>query len=306
MRINGFEQIKAFYSWVFDNQDLYIKPQHISLYMFLINQNNRNNWVEWFKVPRDLAMAGACLSNKKTYYSCLSDLQEWKLIQYQPGVNDYKAPLVKVEVLYSTSAVPQLLPQSEPLLQPQATPQHIPQPTPQVVPQVYTIYKPITYNNKQVTGNLQHVTACEENLEEVADLNFEKELLKFFGFNEVANFDKLRIIAAFIFVQKNSGRFDYFKKQFDSYRDFKNLSGQQKHNFNSFFGKQENQFSDGHWDDANWTDKLKEEKEKNSAQKEKENAGQMGRSERVLSVHEKLQQKRALEEQTEINHESQY
>ena len=99
MRINGFTQIKAFYSWTFDNQDKQIKPHHISLYLFLLNQNNRANWIEWFKCPYDLAMTGSCIGSKKTYYKCLNELEEWKLIEYKRGLNEWKAPLIKLEVL---------------------------------------------------------------------------------------------------------------------------------------------------------------------------------------------------------------
>ena len=65
-RINGFKQIEAFYSIVFSGK-YELSPQHISLYMFLLNQNNRANWVEWFKCPYDLAMNGAMIGSKKTY-----------------------------------------------------------------------------------------------------------------------------------------------------------------------------------------------------------------------------------------------
>jgi len=64
--MNGFEQIKSFYSWVFNNPDK-VRPTHISLYLFLLNQNNRAMWVEWFKCPYDLAMQGACIGNKNNY-----------------------------------------------------------------------------------------------------------------------------------------------------------------------------------------------------------------------------------------------
>lgn len=111
MRINGFEQIKGFYSWVFNNQDKNIKAHHISLYIFMVNQNNRNNWIEWFKMPFDLSMTGSCISSKKTYYNCLSDLMDWGLIEYKKGVNNWKAPLVRLEVLKDTSTVPQSEPQ---------------------------------------------------------------------------------------------------------------------------------------------------------------------------------------------------
>lgn len=147
MRINGFTQIKSFYSWTFENQDKGVKPHHISLYLFLLNQNNRNNWIEWFKCPFDLAMAGSCISSKKTYYNCLNELQEWKLIQYRKGTNNWKAPLIKLEVLKDTSTVPQSEPQLEQLVE-QAT-----EPLSTLLPT--HIYKLITDNHKLITDNLQ-------------------------------------------------------------------------------------------------------------------------------------------------------
>ena len=106
MRINGFTQIKAFYSWTFSNQDKGVKPTHISLYLFLLNQNNRLNWVEWFKCPLDLGMNGSCISSKKTYYRCLKDLTDWGMIGYKKGANNWKAPMIKLVVLKDTSTVP--------------------------------------------------------------------------------------------------------------------------------------------------------------------------------------------------------
>jgi len=143
MRINGFEQIKAFYSWTFDNQDKQIKPQHISLYLFLLNQNNRANWVEYFKCPYDLAMTGSCIGSKKTYYNCLNDLQEWRLIEYKKGSNNWKAPVIKLEVLKCTSTVPL----SEPL------PTQVPTQVPIQLPTHK--YKLITDNIKLVNDNIE-------------------------------------------------------------------------------------------------------------------------------------------------------
>lgn len=143
MRINGFEQIKAFYSWTFDNQDKQIKPQHISLYLFLLNQNNRANWVEYFKCPYDLAMTGSCIGSKKTYYNCLNDLQDWGLIEYKKGSNNWKAPVIKLEVLKYTSTVPlsEPLPTQVPTLLPTQLGTHK--------------YKLITDNIKLVKENIE-------------------------------------------------------------------------------------------------------------------------------------------------------
>lgn len=153
MRINGFDQLKAFYSWVFNNQDKNVKSQHISLYVFLLNQNNRNNWVEWFKCPFDLAMSGSAIGNKKTYYNCLRDLSDWGLIEYKKGINDWKAPSIKLEVLKCTSTATATVPQSVPLLQPLP----IPLPT--------HIYKLITDNLELITNNLENwiLSALEQN-----------------------------------------------------------------------------------------------------------------------------------------------
>lgn len=153
MRINGFEQIKSFYSWVFDNQDKGIKSQHISLYLFLINQNNRNNWIEWFKCPYDLAMGGSCISSKKTYYACLKDLQGWNLIQYTPGVNNWKAPLIRIEVLKLTSSVPQ----SEPQVIPQELPLHIQALIQATEPLPIHNIKLLTNNLKPITSNIEKI-----------------------------------------------------------------------------------------------------------------------------------------------------
>ena len=113
-----------------------------SLYLFLLNQNNRANWVEWFKCPFDLAMSGSCISSKKTYYKCLNELMEWGLIEYRKGSNNWKAPLIKLEVLKDTSTVPQSEPQVLQLVEP-------------LVEQLGThIYKLITNNLERIKKDL--------------------------------------------------------------------------------------------------------------------------------------------------------
>lgn len=111
-RINGFRQIERFYSIVYSGKHE-IRTQHVSLYMFLLNQNNRSNWSEWFKCPFDLAMAGACIGSKQTYYNSLHDLKEWNLIDYIPGENNWKSP--KISLICLSKNEPQHVPQCEPM-----------------------------------------------------------------------------------------------------------------------------------------------------------------------------------------------
>lgn len=150
--MNGFEQLKSFYSWVFNNPDK-VRPTHISLYVFLLNQNNRNFWAEWFKCPYDLAMQGACIGNKNTYYKCLDDLQSFNLIEYKKGVNNYKAPLIKLLRLYDNE------PLTEQVTVPQSEPQSVPVTVPQSEPLTgllnKNIYKLITVNYKLINLKLE-------------------------------------------------------------------------------------------------------------------------------------------------------
>ena len=155
-RINGFEQIKGFYSWVFNNPDK-IRPTHISLYLFLLNQNNRSNWVEWFKCPYDLAMQGACIGNNGTYYKGLDDLKAWNLIDYQKGINNFKAPLVKLFVLYENEQV--TVPLSEQLSEQLSVQQTAQQPVQLSAQLPVHIYKLIT-DNIETINNRQDEFLC--------------------------------------------------------------------------------------------------------------------------------------------------
>jgi hypothetical protein len=150
MRINGFDQIKAFYSWVF-NEPEKARSSHISLYLFLLNQNNRANWVEWFKCPYDLAMHGARIGNKGTYYRCLNDLKEWNIIDYKKGQNNFKSPLIKLFVLYDIEHLTEqvTVPLSEPLSEPQTVPLS--------EPLSGKKYKLLTSNLKLITDNIEEV-----------------------------------------------------------------------------------------------------------------------------------------------------
>ena len=166
--MNGFEQIKSFYSWVFNNPDK-VRPTHISLYLFLLNQNNRSMWVEWFKCPYDLAMQGACIGNKNTYYKCLEELQFYKLIEYKKGINNYKAPLIKLIQLYD----------SEPLTEQVSVPQSEPLSAPQYEPLSVLLnkntYKLITYNFETINLKQKEVNLF---LESILPIKYEEEKRK--------------------------------------------------------------------------------------------------------------------------------
>jgi len=97
----------------------------------------------------------------------------------------------------------------------------------------------------------------------------EDSILEVFGFTVNQNFDKARTVGEFVFSLKNSGRLDFFRTQFDAYREFKELTNSFLHSFSKFLGDQKKCFEDGAWNAENWTFRLNEEKEKSSAKKEK-------------------------------------
>ena len=148
-RLDIHKQIKGYYS-LFFSEEYNLRPVHTSLYMFLLNQNNRAMWVEWFKCPYDLGMQGSGIHSKKTYYKTLSDLQACNLIEYQKGVNDYKAPKIKIIDL---SRVVNMIPLSEPLSEPLSSNLTIPLSE----PLSSNIIRLITCNFKLITDNIENI-----------------------------------------------------------------------------------------------------------------------------------------------------
>lgn len=100
------------------------------------------------------------------------------------------------------------------------------------------------------------------------DEKLENEVLEYFGFNSITNFDKARTVNDFIFSLKNSDQLENFKNQFFAYCEYKKLSQSFVHSFQNFIGRQKDQFQNGAWNSENWGHKLREEKEKNCAKKE--------------------------------------
>lgn len=201
-RINIYKQIRAFYSKVFES-DFDLKPTHISLYMFLLNQNNRSNWIEWFKCPFDTIMMGASINSNKTYYRILNDLVELKLIKYKPGINLYKAPKIHIIKLYENSDNEDIVPTPEKdssvlitqlttLLNTQLTTQLTTQQCKQLCKQLWqhkdilitNNYKINIYTPKKKTNFIYNEFYDEQLKSSNEDKNFETFIKVIFGINE--------------------------------------------------------------------------------------------------------------------------
>lgn len=110
----------------------------------------------------------------------------------------------------------------------------------------------------------------EENREDKILLD---QVMKFYSFNESANFDKMRDISFFIKCLTVNKRIDYFKLQFKSYSELKEKTPEFKHSFVKFIGSATELFENGAWNQENWTEKLKAEKNKSHGTENKNNTG---------------------------------
>lgn len=105
------------------------------------------------------------------------------------------------------------------------------------------------------------------------DSNLLDEIMIFYNFTEVSNFDKMRDINFFINVLTKNKRIDYFKTQFKSYVELKNKNPAFKHSFKNFIGSALDLYEDGAWNEENWTEKLKVEKNKSNGTENKNTQG---------------------------------
>lgn len=71
-------------------RDNRLNPTHVSIYMALFQEWNRNRFPETFFIDRGDIMQLAKIGSKATYHRCLKDLDTWGYIQYIPSHNPYK------------------------------------------------------------------------------------------------------------------------------------------------------------------------------------------------------------------------
>ena len=77
-------------------QDSRLNPTHISMYMALFQEWNRNRFPETFYIDRGDIMQLAKIGSKATYHRCLKDLDTWGYVQYMPSHNPYKGSQINM------------------------------------------------------------------------------------------------------------------------------------------------------------------------------------------------------------------
>ena len=246
------------------------RTQHIALYCFLLQQNNRNHWTKWFKCPFDLAIQGAGIGSKETYYKALDFLQNVGLLEYEKGINMWKAPRVCLKVLEVENQTA-TLPQCEPQPEPQATLLGEPQPEQltelllgslQVIDKDYKRIDNILIDLRRIIAALENIRVNDEGNEKpVSDkLKVVNDLMAYFNFTEIGNPDKMLEAGRFVNLLTNQGRIDQFEKQFAAYQTYKSQSKEIPHGWRGFLGSIEKNFNDGGWNAENWVAKAADSK----------------------------------------------
>jgi len=92
---------------IFDlfHKDFNLNPTHISLYMALFREWNKNRFADQFSVSRSQLMKTAKIGSKSTYHRCISDLDEWRYICYHPSRNPHNGSEIQM-ANFHTDTVP--------------------------------------------------------------------------------------------------------------------------------------------------------------------------------------------------------
>ena len=79
-----------------------------------------------------------------------------------------------------------------------------------------------------------------------------KDICDFFSVNEIKNFNAFSMLNAFV----NISGID--SKRFNAYKEYKHISGEKIHGWQSFIGSRERGFEDGAWASCDWAGKIKD------------------------------------------------
>jgi len=93
---NGYSLSRDWFNFAVDNPDI-VSGNHTALYMWLIELNNRLNWVKKFGVTYRECMDGMSCKSRNTYMNCFKDLVTWGFIKViKPGVNQYQCSIIAI------------------------------------------------------------------------------------------------------------------------------------------------------------------------------------------------------------------
>ncbi len=99
--MNYIKQLNAAFQLIVDDSRL--NPTHVSLYMALFQLWNITRFSKVFYINRQEVMQLSKIGSKSTYHRCLTDLTNWKYIEYLPSHNMYKGSEVRMPIFGTSS-----------------------------------------------------------------------------------------------------------------------------------------------------------------------------------------------------------
>lgn len=121
-------------------------------------------------------------------------------------------------------------------------------------------------NNNGLYPNENFRASDDNKINEAAEI-----VCTLYFITEIQNFQSYAKVYSSLEIINTEYGMDSFMKQVEAYREYKMLSGQEKHRFQRFLGDPHNSCSDGAWCSENWIKVLEEYKAKKGITDEKEN-----------------------------------
>jgi len=87
---------RQFFDWTYENTDM-AKPNHIALYFFIIEHNNRLGWKQKFGLPSSMAKEAIGIKSYNTYSETFKDLVNWGFIKVvQESKNQFSSTIISI------------------------------------------------------------------------------------------------------------------------------------------------------------------------------------------------------------------
>lgn len=110
--VSTYDLSRQWFDFVFENQDK-VSGNHTALYFWLVELNNKLNWIENFGAPSTSSMAAMGNVTYKTYRKAMDDLIKWGFIKMvKESLNQYQANTIAL-VIFTKAEPKHLLEQNQ-------------------------------------------------------------------------------------------------------------------------------------------------------------------------------------------------
>ncbi|WP_332578445.1 hypothetical protein [Algoriella sp.] len=246
---------RNFWDFSFENPDK-IKPNHIAVYFFAIEQCNRLGWKRKFSLPSSMVMEATSIRSYNSYIKVLNDLIDYGFIELiEKSKNQFTANIIALskfdEPIYK--ALDKAIIKQDTKLS-ESNSESTQQSND-------SINKPITINQETINHKQD---ACE-----IRDSEIFQKTSEFFS--QTTEVLQMRMFGDFKRIE-NNGKLEQFEKQTIAYIEYKQKTKEVVHRWQNYLSE---------WETENWIDKLKKEKSKGETEKK---AFEQNKSETIKSI----------------------